>query len=104
MALGAEYRISDPWLLTGGVAYDSAMMDDEKDVTPRSAGPAIPGASSLGTRYAWSPDVSLSGSYELAWSGDIDMTVDRGPLAGRVSGTYEDTSIQVLCLTVEWRF
>jgi long-chain fatty acid transport protein len=102
VAIGAEYRISDPWLLTGGVAYDSEMMDDE-DITP-----ALPVSDTwrfgLGTRYAWSEDVTLSGSYELAWSGDIDMTVDRGPLAGRVSGTYEDTSIHVFCLTAEWRF
>ncbi len=102
VALGAEYRLSDPWLLTGGVAYDSAMMDDD-EVTP-----ALPTSDTwrfaLGTRYDWSPDVTLSGSYELVWMGDIDMTVDRGPLAGRVSGTYEDTSIQVFCLTAEWRF
>ena len=102
VALGAAYRLSDPWLLTGGVAYDSAMMDD-KDVTPD-----LPVGETwrfaLGTRYTWSEDVSLSGAYELAWSGDIDMTVERGPLAGRVSGTYEDTAIHVLCLTVEWRF
>jgi len=102
VALGAEYRLSDPWLLTGGVAYDSEMMDEDQ-VTP-----ALPTSDqwrfALGTRYAWSPDVTLSGSYELVYMGDIDMTVDRGPLAGRVSGTYEDASIHVLCLTVEWRF
>jgi long-chain fatty acid transport protein len=101
-ALGAEYRISDPWLLTGGVAYDSAMMDDDQ------VSPSLPVSDTwrfgLGTHYAWSEDVTLTGSYELAWSGDIDMTVDRGPLAGRVSGTYENTSIQVFCLTAEWRF
>lgn len=101
-ALGAEYRISDPWLLTGGVAYDSAMLDDDE------VSPSLPVGDTwrfgLGTRYAWSEDVTLSGSYELAWSGDIDMTVDRGPLAGRVSGTYEDAILHVFCLTVEWRF
>lgn len=102
VALGAEYRISDPWLLTGGVAYDSAMLDDDE------VSPSLPVGDTwrfgLGTRYAWSEDVTLSGSYELAWSGDIDMTVDRGPLAGRVSGTYEDAILHVFCLTVEWRF
>jgi len=102
VALGAEYHISDPWLLTGGVAYDSAMMDDDQ-VTP-----SLPTGDTwrfaLGTRYAWSPDVTLSGSYELAWSGDIDINVNRGPLAGQVSGTYEDTAIHVFCLTLEWRF
>ena len=102
VALGAEYQIADAWQLTGGVAYDSAMMDDD-DVTP-----ALPSSDTwrfaLGTRYDWSQDVMLSGAYELAWSGDIDMDVNRGPLAGRVSGTYEDTSIHVVCLTLEWRF
>ena len=74
VALGAEYRISDPWLLTGGVAYDSAMLDDDE------VSPSLPVGDTwrfgLGTRYAWSEDVTLSGSYELAWSGDIDMTVE----------------------------
>ena len=102
VALGAEYQIDDSWQLTGGVAYDSAMMDDDQ------VSPMLPTGDSwrfgLGTRYAWSKDVTLSGAYELVWMGDIDMTVDRGPLAGRVSGTYEDVSIHVLCLTMEWRF
>ncbi|MBC2735903.1 MAG: transporter [Desulfobacteraceae bacterium] len=102
VALGVEYQVADAWQLTGGVAYDSAMMDED-DVTP-----ALPTSDSwrfgLGTRYDWSKDVTLSGAYELVWMGDIDMTVNRGPLAGQVSGTYEDTSIHVLCLTMEWRF
>lgn len=102
VALGADYRISEAWRLTGGVAYDSAMLDDD-EVTP-----ALPVGDTwrfgLGTRYTWSPDVSLSGAYELAWSGDIDMDVERGPLAGRVSGTYQDVAIHVFSMTVEWRF
>lgn len=102
VALGADYRISEAWRLTGGVAYDSAMLDDG-EVTP-----ALPVGDTwrfgLGTRYTWSPDVSLSGAYELAWSGDIDMDVERGPLAGRVSGTYQDVAIHVFSMTVEWRF
>ena len=102
VALGADYRISEAWRLTGGVAYDSAMLDDG-EVTP-----ALPVGDTwrfgLGTRYTWSPEVSLSGAYELAWSGDIDMDVERGPLAGRVSGTYQDVAIHVFSMTVEWRF
>ena len=33
VAFGAHYRVTDPWLLTAGLAYDSSMMDDE-DRTP----------------------------------------------------------------------
>lgn len=101
-ALGAQYRISDVWELTGGVAYDSAMLDED-EVTP-----ALPAGDTwrfgLGTRYAWSQAMSLSGAYELAWSGDIDMDVERGPLAGRVSGTYEDVAIHVVYMAIDWRF
>jgi len=32
-ALGAQYQLSAPWLLSGGIAYDSEMVD-EKDLTP----------------------------------------------------------------------
>jgi long-chain fatty acid transport protein len=102
VALGAQYRVNDAWLVTGGAAYDSEMMDDDQ-VTP-----ALPVSDTwrfaLGTRYGWSENVTLSGAYELAWSGDIDMDVNRGPLAGRGSGTYENVALHVVCLNLEWRF
>jgi long-chain fatty acid transport protein len=101
-ALGAQYRLSDAWQLSGGVAYDSEMMDD-RDVVP-----ALPVSDTwrlaLGTLYQWSENLKLSGAYELAWSGDVDMDVERGPLTGRVSGTYENASLHVVSLSVEWRF
>ncbi|HEY7746085.1 MAG TPA: outer membrane protein transport protein [Desulfuromonadales bacterium] len=101
-ALGAQYRLAEPWLLTGGVAYDSSMLDDEE----RS--PAMPVGESwrfaLGTRYDWSKDVTLGAAYELAWGGDLDLDVERGPLAGRVSGTYENAALHVVSLNVDWRF
>jgi long-chain fatty acid transport protein len=58
----------------------------------------------LGTLYEWSEHLKLSGAYELAWSGDIDMNVERGPPPGRVSGTYENASLHVVCLNLEWSF
>ena len=43
-------------------------------------------------------------AYELAWGGDLDMDVERGPLAGRVAGTYDNVAIHVVALTAELRF
>jgi long-chain fatty acid transport protein len=101
-ALGAQYRVSAPWLLTGGVAYDSSMLDEE-DISP-----ALPVGETwrfaLGTGYDWSKDVTLGAAYALAWGGDLDMNVERGPLAGRVSGTYENTALHVVSLNLDWRF
>jgi long-chain fatty acid transport protein len=101
-ALGVQYRLSDPWLLTGGVAYDSSMLDEE-DISP-----ALPVGETwrfaLGTRYDWSKDVTFGAAYALGWGGDLDMDVERGPLAGRVSGTYENTALHVVSLNLDWRF
>lgn len=102
VALGAQYRVSSPWLLTTGIAYDSAMMDEE------DMGPTLPLGETwrfaLGSRYDWSRDLTLGAAYELAWADDLDMDVERGPLAGRVAGTYENAAIHFVSLDGEWRF
>jgi len=101
-ALGTQYRVAEPWLLTAGVAYDSSMLDDDQ------RGPSLPvGATwrfGFGSRYDWSKELTLGAAYGLAWGGDLDMDVNRGPLAGRVSGQYENVAIHVLSLNAEWRF
>jgi hypothetical protein len=42
--------------------------------------------------------------YTFLWSGDLDMDVNRGPLAGRVSGTYENTSMSFINFYLNWKF
>jgi long-chain fatty acid transport protein len=102
VAFGAQYRVAQPWLLTAGFAYDSSMMDD-KDRTPD-----LPLGETwrfgLGTRYDWSQNLALGVGYTFLWSGDLDMDVDRGPLAGRVSGTYENVSMHFINFYVNWTF
>lgn len=102
VALGAQYRLSPLWLLTGGVAYDSGMLDKDQRV------PSLPLGDSwrfgLGTRYMWSDNMTFGAAYELVWNGDLDMDVERGPLSGRVAGTYDSTAIHVISLNVEYRF
>lgn len=101
-AVGVQYRASEPWLLSCGVAYDSKMMDEDQITPSLPSGEAWRFA--LGSRYNWSKDVTLGAAYELAWTGDLDMDVERGPLAGRLSGTYESMTLHVLALNGEWRF
>jgi long-chain fatty acid transport protein len=101
-ALGAQYRVSDPWLLSAGVAYDSAMLDDDQ------RGPALPVGDTwrfaLGGQYRWNPKITVSGAYELAWSGNLPVNVNRGPVAGTVSGEFKDAAIHVLSLTLNHKF
>jgi long-chain fatty acid transport protein len=102
VAFGTQYRVAAPWLLTAGIAYDSSMVDD-KDRTPDlPVGEAW--RFGLGANYDWSKKLALGVGYTFLWNGDLDMDVNRGPLAGRVSGTYEDTSMNFFNFYLNWKF
>jgi long-chain fatty acid transport protein len=58
----------------------------------------------LGASYDWSESLALGVGYTFLWSGDLDMDVNRGPLAGRVSGTYENTSMSFINFYLNWKF
>jgi long-chain fatty acid transport protein len=102
VALGGEYRLSEPWLLTAGIAYDSNMLNGN------NVSPALPVGETwrfgLGSRYNWSQDVTLGAAYELAWGGDLDVDLNRGPLAGQLSGKYDNVAIHFVSLNAEVRF
>ena len=102
LAVGAQYQVADPWLLTAGVAYDSSMVDDEDRTPDLTLGEAW--RFGLGAHYDWSKKLALGVGYTFLWSGDLDMDVNRGPLAGRVSGTYEDTSMSFINFYLNWKF
>jgi long-chain fatty acid transport protein len=101
-ALGAQYRLSEPWLITGGVAYDSSMLD----VSNRS--PSLPlgwaWRFGLGTQYEMRKDLRLGFAYEYLYGGSPRINVSRGPLAGSVVGEYPDMSIQYFTANVTWKF
>jgi long-chain fatty acid transport protein len=102
VALGGEYRVSEPWLLTAGIAYDSNMLHSNE------VSPVLPVGETwrfaLGSRYSWSQDLTLGAAYELAWGGGLDVDLDRGPLAGQLSGSYDNVAVHFLSLNAEWRF
>jgi long-chain fatty acid transport protein len=101
-ALGAQYRLSDPWLLNGGVAYDSSMLDKS------NRSPSLPVAwawrFALGSQYDLRKDLKLGLAYEYLYGGDIPLDVSRSPLAGTVSGYYRNMSIQCLNASLNWKF
>jgi long-chain fatty acid transport protein len=102
VAVGAQYRVTNPWLLTAGVAYDSSMVDDDDRTPDLPLGEAL--RFGLGARYDWSENLGFGFGYTFLWSGDLDMDVNRGPLAGRVSGTYENVSMNFFNFYLNWKF
>jgi long-chain fatty acid transport protein len=98
-AIGARKRLTPPWELRFGLAYDTSMVEDVNRT------PDLPLGASLrlagGAEYKYSEKGAFAFGYELAWGGSLAMDVERGPLAGRVAGEYPDTAIHFLSGT--WR-
>jgi long-chain fatty acid transport protein len=101
-ALGAQCRLSQPWLLFFGAAYDtSAVKSADLTVT-------VPMGESYrfgtGTQYQWNDHLSLSFAYELVCMGTLNVDQERGPLAGRVAGEYRNASIHAIQAAMRYQF
>lgn len=101
-AVGAQYQLSDAWLLYGGVAYDSSMVEDVDRSITLPVGEVW--TFGFGARLQARPDYDVSFGYALKWGGDLSVDNNRGPLAGRVAGEYRDTAIHVMSVTFHWSF
>ena len=86
LAGGAEFKPNPDWIFSGGVAYDSSPMTDANRTVTLPLGSTW--RFGLGARYQISRAVNIGAAYEFLWNGDLNVDQSRGPLAGRVSGTY----------------
>jgi len=88
------------WLPAGSLYYVHNLMPKLK------IGVSATGCFGLGLEYEndWSEKLALGVGYTFLWSGDLDMDVNRGPLARRVSGTYENVSMSFINCYLNWKF
>ncbi|MEN6467252.1 MAG: outer membrane protein transport protein [Syntrophaceae bacterium] len=101
-ALGVQYKSSPSWTLSFGVAYDSSAVDDDKRTVSVPMG-EIWGIAA-GAQYAVGPNLAIGAAYQLGWLGDMPVNERRGPLAGRVSGEFENSSFSFFALNVKWTY
>ncbi|MCX5880359.1 MAG: OmpP1/FadL family transporter [Deltaproteobacteria bacterium] len=102
VALGTQYRHSQAWTFTGGIAYDSSAVDDDKRSVVVPMGEAWRFA--MGAQYALTQDIKLGAAYEFIWGGDMSVDQYRGPLAGTVSGDFNSANFSVLALNIIWKY
>jgi long-chain fatty acid transport protein len=102
VALGAQYKLSDPWKISFGGAYDSTMVDGANRTPTLPVGAMWRFAG--GAQYALSQTMTLNGGYEYIWTGNLPMDVNRGLLAGEVAGEYTNSCLQVLTVALNWKF
>jgi len=106
-ALGAQYRLSDPWLLNFGVAYDSKFQDSS-DVSP-----LLPVNSAwrfgIGGQQQLSKTAYWGIGAEYLYGGTLDTNLrSRVPVAlggrGDVVGSYDNTGTIFLAAYYNWQF
>lgn len=101
-AIGLRYRLSGPWMVMTGFAYDSSPVDDD-DRTPdmpldRQMRYAV------GAQYEQSRNLTISAAYELLDAGDAEIDQNRGPLAGELKGKFDTNQIHFFNINASWRF
>lgn len=101
-ALGMQYRISNPWLLSLGFAYDSSPMS----TADRS--PSLPldqtWRGAAGIQYDWSQNLTLGLAYEYINLGSANLNQTGSLLVGDLVGAYSPNMVNVINLNVIYRF
>ena len=106
-ALGAQYRLSDPWLLNFGIAYDSEFQDGS------SVSPLLPVNSAwrfgVGAQHQVSETFFWGVATEYMYGGTLDTNLQStAPVElggrGNLVGSYDDVSTLFLALYANWKF
>jgi long-chain fatty acid transport protein len=104
VALGAQYRYSQTWTFSGGIAYDSSAVDDDKRSVTVPMGEVWGFA--LGAQVAVTPNLTLGAAYEFAWLGNMPVNQVRGSgaFANTVSGEFDNASFSFFALNLKWTY
>jgi long-chain fatty acid transport protein len=94
--VGVHYRLSDEWLLQGGIAYDTSPVDAEDRTPDMPIDEQIRIA--VGAQYDWSERVNVGGAFVYADYGDAEI---KNPL---LLGEYENNNIYFIAFNVNWKF
>ena len=101
-ALGAQYRIGKPWLLSLGFAYDSSPMSEE------NRSPSLPfdrnWRGAAGIQYEWNSNLTLGFAYEYINLGSDSINKSGGPVLGSLVGDYGPNNINVINLNMVYKF
>lgn len=106
-ALGVQYRASEKWLLSGGVAFDSSAVTSENRTVTMPMGQAW--RFGLGAQYQLSESVNLGAACTFLWAGNmsVNQTSTLPPaLGGRgdVSGSFDDAWFTFANINLTWKF
>ncbi len=103
-AVGTQYRFTQKWLLSAGVAYD------ESPVSTADRTPDMPldrqWRYATGIQYDLNEDLTIGAAYTFLDAGDakINQSAADNPLRGELSGDYSSNYIQFFNVNAVYRF
>lgn len=101
-ALGMQYRLAKPWLLSLGVAYDSSPM------STADRPPSLPldqtWRAATGIQYDWNQNLTLGFAYEYINGGSASISKTGGLLVGDLVGDYSPNMINVVNVNLIYKF
>jgi long-chain fatty acid transport protein len=101
-AIGAQYRASDRWMFSGGIAFDTSSVEDANRTVTLPMGETW--RFGVGAQYQLSESLNIGAAYTFLWAGD--MSVDQGTpgsLRGRVAGAFDDAWFSIASLSLIWK-
>ena len=102
VALGLQYQIDEPWLLSVGIAYDESPVSDSNRT------PDLPldrqWRYATGIQYDLSEDMTIGCAYELLDAGEAKIEQNRGALAGALEGDFSSNYIHFFNINLIQRF
>jgi long-chain fatty acid transport protein len=100
-ALGAQYRLFETWLLSGGVAYDSAPLNSGTRSPIFPIDRQIRGG--VGVQKAVSDVITLGFQYEYLDLGSASLSRS-SPVTGTLVGDYSTNQVNVVSVNLAARF
>jgi len=106
-AAGAQHRLSDPWTLNFGIAYDSAFQDSGNISPTLPANAAwrfgVGGQNQVSKTFSW----GIAGEYAYGGTLDINKQTTASVAAGgrgNLVGSYNSTGIFFVAANFNWKF
>ena len=93
---GVHYRLSDPWLLQCGIAYDTSPVDTQDRTADMPIDRQI--RFNVGAVYTKSETLTIGGAVEYADLGDAK--IDNSQL----KGSYKDNALLAFVMNFNWKF
>ena len=100
IAAGAEWKLSEEWQMTAGIAYDSSPLENQDRPVAMPLGAIY--RFGIGAQWQTSGVVTLGFAYELGYSGNLPVDQFRGQQAGRVVGSFAGSAMHFFALNLKW--